>query len=87
MTKGDLVRQLAGKAKLTQAQAEVALEAFTEIVIHDVFKDGNTISLQGFGTFKQSKSAARMGRNPSTGAVVSIPAKTKLAFKMSAKLG
>jgi DNA-binding protein HU-beta len=36
--------------------------------------------LPGFGKFKVKESAAREGRNPSTGEAIKIPASKKLSF-------
>ena len=44
---------------------------------------GEKIILQGFGTFTQATKAARQARNPKTGAMISVPAKSALKFKPS----
>lgn len=44
---------------------------------------GERIILRGFGTFKQVTKAARKAKNPRTGEVVDVPARTVLAFKAS----
>ncbi len=41
---------------------------------------GEEIAINGFGKFKVKESAAREGRNPSTGAVIQIAASRKLTF-------
>lgn len=41
---------------------------------HQAMKDGDTIQLVGFGTFKVSERSARSGRNPRTGERMRIPA-------------
>ena len=41
---------------------------------------GEEISLNGFGKFKVKDSPAREGRNPATGAAMTIAASKKLAF-------
>lgn len=45
--------------------------------------EGARVQLQGFGTFSTRHRAARMGRNPRTGAPVEIAASTALGFKPS----
>ena len=42
--------------------------------------NGNQVAINGFGKFKVKASAAREGRNPSTGATISIAASKKLGF-------
>jgi len=40
-----------------------------------------TVHLNNFGTFGASTSAARMGRNPRTGAEIHIPESKRIKFK------
>lgn len=44
------------------------------------------VGIYQFGTFKVQTSKARMGRNPSTGAELEIPAKDRVKFKVSSTL-
>ena len=85
MNKAELVEAMATKAGLTKADAARALEAFVESVTGSL-KKGKKVSLVGFGTFKTSQRAARMGRNPQTGAEVKIPARTAVGFKAGSAL-
>lgn len=48
--------------------------------IADAAAKGEEISVNGFGKFKVRTSAAREGRNPSTGATIQIAASKKLGF-------
>lgn len=48
--------------------------------ITDAAARGDEISVNGFGKFKVKESAAREGRNPSTGATIQIAASKKLTF-------
>jgi len=86
MNKADLVKAVASTAGLTQTQADAAINAFAAVIVKDVLKDGNSISVPGLGTFKQKKSAAREGRNPATGASIHIAASTSIGFKLSSSL-
>ena len=43
-------------------------------------KNGDSVSLIGFGTFYVGERAARTGKNPSTGAALEIPASTVPKF-------
>ncbi len=80
MNKAELVAAMAAKTELSKKDAEAALKAFTEVVA-DELKKGNKIQLVGFGTFEVSERAAREGRNPQTGATMSIPASKAPKFK------
>ena len=68
------------KTELVAAMAEKALKAFTDVVADELKKEGK-VQLVGFGTFEVSKRAAREGRNPQSGKVMSIPASKAPKFK------
>lgn len=80
MNKTELVAAMAGKADLSKKDAEAALKAFTDVVAEEL-KKGEKIQLVGFGTFEVSERAARTGRNPKTGAEMTIPASKTPKFK------
>jgi len=80
MNKSELIKQIAERAGLTQAQATTALQAFETTVI-DELANGREVALIGFGTFKVSDRAARTGRNPQTGAEIQIAASKVPTFK------
>jgi DNA-binding protein HU-beta len=85
MNKGDLVRQMAESAGITQAQAGDALAAALT-AIGGAVKKGDKVTLIGFGTFSLSKREARDGRNPSTGKTIKIAAKNVVKFKAGKEL-
>ena len=68
------------KTELSKKDAEKALKAFIDVVT-DELKKGEKVQLVGFGTFEISERAAREGRNPLTGATMSIPASKAPKFK------
>lgn len=80
MTKAELITQMAQDAGITKVQAEKALKSFTTSV-QETLSKGDKVQLIGFGTFSTTERAAREGRNPSTGAAMTIPAKTAVKFK------
>lgn len=80
MNRAELIAAMAKKADLTQKDAEKALKAFTEVVA-DGLKKGDKIQLVGFGTFEVGERAAREGRNPQTGATMTIAACKAPKFK------
>ena len=49
--------------------------------ITDALTAGDRVELRGFGAFSVKEQRARRGLNPRTGASVTVPAKTALAFK------
>lgn len=80
MNKAELVAAIAEKSELKKSDAEKALKAFTDVVAEELQK-GEKIQLVGFGTFEVSERAARQGRNPKSGEVMSIPASKAPKFK------
>jgi DNA-binding protein HU-beta len=80
MTKQDLVNKLADKAGLTKVDAGRVLDSVQDIIT-DSLASGDKVTWTGFGTFEVRTRAARMGRNPQTGAALHIPETKTPAFK------
>lgn len=80
MNKVELVAAIAEKADLSKKDAEKALNAVLESVVA-ALAAGDKVSLVGFGTFETRKRDERQGRNPATGANITIPASVQPAFK------
>jgi DNA-binding protein HU-beta len=86
MTKAELVKALKDTARLaTNTQAETALDALTDILA-DTLKNGDAVTLTGFGSFRIIHRAARKGRNPRTGKELQIPASRAVKFTASKAL-
>ena len=85
MKKVELIEAVASKAGLTKADAGRAVDAMVASITAALAK-GDRVPLVGFGTFATSKRAARVGRNPQTGAEVKIPARTAVTFKAGSAL-
>ncbi|HZW78067.1 MAG TPA: HU family DNA-binding protein [Flavobacteriaceae bacterium] len=85
MNKSDLIDAMAADAGISKAAAKKALDSFLGNV-KDSLKDGNRVSLVGFGSWSVSKRAAREGRNPQTGATMPIPEKNVIKFKAGTEL-
>ncbi|MBS1272544.1 MAG: DNA-binding protein HU [Candidatus Marinimicrobia bacterium] len=86
MNKSELIDSMADKGGITKADAERALNAFTDTVTEALAGDKEKITLVGFGTFSTSERAARTGRNPQTGETINIPATTVPKFKAGKNL-
>jgi len=80
MNKAQLVESIAERSQLTKTQAEAALNALVESVTQTL-KNGEAVTLVGFGTFEARNRAGRTGRNPKTGEDIVIPATIVPAFK------
>lgn len=81
MKKTDLVEAVIKAASLdTKKQAEAAVDAVFETIVKSLGR-GEEVAVAGFGTFRVSKRAARVGINPKTGEKIQIPAKTAPKFR------
>ncbi len=78
-TINDIAGKIAGEHDLTKAQAKLAVEAVFRAVA-DAAAAGEETSIPGFGKFKVKSTPEREGRNPATGATVTIAASKKLTF-------
>jgi DNA-binding protein HU-beta len=80
MKTADLIEQVATKANIAKSTAKEAVEAML-IGIVEAAKQGDQVSLSGFGKFKVKESPARQGRNPATGEAIEIAASRKLGLR------
>ena len=85
MNKQDLASSVADSTGLTKTDANRAVDAVLDIITATL-KKGGEIRLAGFGTFRVAKRAARVGRNPQTGASINIPASKQPKFSAGKSL-
>ncbi|MGL3820705.1 HU family DNA-binding protein [Sphingopyxis sp. R3-92] len=79
MNHAELSDSVAASLDISKADAKKAVDAVFA-AITDAATKGDEVSVNGFGKFKVKESAAREGRNPSTGATIQIAASKKLTF-------
>jgi DNA-binding protein HU-beta len=79
MTQTQVMGHLVDKVGITKKAAKQALDELNLLVVRELKKEGS-IRLAGLGVFRKRKLAARVGRNPATGAQIKIPARTRLRF-------
>ena len=84
MTKVELIAAVANEANLTKKDAEAAVNS-TLNAITNALKEGDKVTLVGFGTFEVRERPARKGRNPQTGEEITLDAHDVLAFRISRK--
>jgi len=85
VTLKQLAADLSQLHELPKKQSEAVLaDLIAHITKH--IKRGAKVRVPGFGILMVKKTAARMGRNPATGATIKIPAKKKVAFRVSKDL-
>ena len=79
MTKEELIESVAADAEVTKAAATKAVNSvFTNI--KNALADGGDVNIIGFGKFSVVQKAAKIGRNPQTGAEIKIAAKAAPKF-------
>jgi integration host factor subunit beta len=87
MTKADLVEKIAATVNLTKKETEVVIDTiFDGIAKALASSNDGKVELRGFGSFRVRRRGARQGRNPQTGAMVSVPAKKVPYFKPGKEL-
>ena len=84
MNKAELVSELAGQLSVKKVEAEQFVSTFWEIIMDTVSNDED-VNLIGIVSFKARRRAARIGRNPQTGAEVKIAASKGVSVKIGAK--
>jgi len=80
MNKNELIDAVAEAAGLSKADAGRAVDAVVASVT-GALKNGDSVTLVGFGTFQVRARAARTGRNPKTGENIAIAASKNPVFK------
>lgn len=86
MSKNDIIAVASTKCpELTKATLKAAFDAITA-TISESLAAGNDVAISGFGTFSVKDVAARTGRNPQTGAEITIAACKKVAFRPATAL-
>lgn len=82
MNKKDLTAKLAKQTGLTLSQAKECIDVVFNSITENIV-DGNSTTIQGFGSFTVSSRAERQGVNPSTKKTIIIPARKVMKFKPS----
>jgi DNA-binding protein HU-beta len=79
MNKADLINKVA-EVTSKKRDAEVAVNCVLE-AITDALKQGDAVSLVGFGTFKVAERKGRKGQNPRTGIEIELMGKKVPRFQ------
>jgi DNA-binding protein HU-beta len=80
MNKADLVNKVHEVLDTTKVEAERVVDCVFE-TITATMKDGDQVSVAGFGIFEGKMKAAGTARNPRTGETVQVPAKRVPKFR------
>ncbi|HEX9579344.1 MAG TPA: HU family DNA-binding protein [Myxococcales bacterium] len=84
MTKADLIQSVAALGMTKKAAGEM-VDALFMTISKTIKKDGRFF-YPGFGTWTVRQRKARMGRNPQTGAEITIKASKTVGFKPAKEL-
>ena len=85
LTLKHLASEVAEAHEMSRKQADTLLGDVVERIVGHL-KKGERIRIGGLGILEVKKRAARMGRNPGTGAPIQIKASKKVAFRPAKEL-
>jgi nucleoid DNA-binding protein len=85
MTKLQLIESVTSATGQNKSEVEKTIEATLDRITNALVS-GDKVDLRGLGIFASKESKARMGRNPSTGAAIEIPASRKASFRPGKEL-
>ena len=81
MTRNELIDRLTALSpQLTSVNVELAVKLVLGAVA-SALADGRRVEIRGFGSFGLNRRRPRLGRNPKTGELVPVPAKSVPHFK------
>jgi DNA-binding protein HU-beta len=81
MTQSEIVNALADSSGLKKSDVKGLFDSIADLAAKEVRANGE-FTLPGFGKLVKATRKAREGRNPATGAVINIPAKTTVKFRL-----
>jgi len=85
LTKADIVGRICKRNEISMTDAVNVVEAAFE-VIKASLERGETVKIKNFGKFSVRSKNERRGRNPLTGAEISIPVHKTSIFKASSEI-
>ena len=85
MTKNELIAAVAEATGKSKADVSAVMASLAEVA-SKTLKEGGDLTISGIGKLAVAKRDARQARNPSTGAMIDVPAKTVVKFKVAKDL-
>ncbi len=82
MTKSDIVEAVYQNVGFTKKRAAEVVNLILD-TMKEALEDGDKVKISGFGNFEIRVKEARKGRNPQTGAEITISERQVLTFKPS----
>ena len=81
----DLIKTISTSTGHPQSSITSVVEGLVS-GLESVLKEGKSVTIPKLGTFDARKTKEREGRNPATGATITIPAGKKVGFKPATSL-
>jgi len=85
VNKAELAAEVTKRAKMSQKVAKVVVDTVFEEMVK-ALKRGERVEIRGFGSFVIRDYGSYQGRNPKTGATVTVPPKKLPYFKVGKEL-
>lgn len=85
MNKANIVENVHGQTGGSKAAAERLVDSIFDSITN-ALKQGDEVSIAGFGIYSVKQRAARQARNPRTGEIVNVPATKVPKFRASKTL-
>ena len=85
MNNKQFLTELSGKCQMSAEQAAQQIQTLVG-VMEDLWQNGDSVSLSGFGVLEVKKKNERVSVNPTTGVRMLVPPKLVLTYKPSSLL-
>ncbi len=85
MNNKQFLTELSGKCRMSAEQVERQVQALIG-VMENLWQEGDSVSLSGFGVLEVKKKNERVSVNPTTGVRMLVPPKLVLTYKPSSLL-
>jgi len=85
MTNKEFLEKVSQKTNLEMDKVKDMSSSLVGAVLEGI-AEGNSVTIQGFGSFEPRVKASRRIYNPTTKTYLVVPEKTTLSYKMSAAL-
>lgn len=85
MTNKEFIEMLSRKTSFETSDVKELSATLIDIMLHNV-ADGDSVTIQGFGSFEVREKARRKIYNPTSKNYMVVPPKKTLGYKMSAAL-
>lgn len=85
MTNKEFLERISEKTHLEKDDVKELSSSLVGAVLEEI-ANGNSVTIQGFGSFEPREKASRRIYNPTSKTYLVVPSKTTLSYKMSAAL-